>query len=161
VRTHNDSSDGGFSLIEALIASFLIASSIVGLAHLVALAARQSLASRQAVSALTIAQARLEELRRVTWSYDPGGGRVSSPMLSRSPLRSLHEDADGYVDFVDLFGRVVAPSVEMPQFARRWAVAPLDAANLDTLLLQVCVFTGPPFDGLPTACVTGIRTRQP
>jgi hypothetical protein len=161
VRTRKNAFDGGFSLVEALIASFLIASAVVGLAHLVALAARQSLASRQAASALTIAQAKLEELRRAVWSYEASGGRVSSAMLSPSPPRSLHEDADGYVDFVDVSGNVVAPSIELPQFARRWAVAPLDAANIDTLLLQVCVFNGPPFDGRPTACVAGIRTRQP
>jgi hypothetical protein len=161
MRTRKGAPDPGFSLVEALIASLLIASAVVGLAHLVALAARQSLASRQAASALTIAQAKLEQLRRAAWTYDAAGLRVSSAMLLPSPPESLREDAGGYVDFADGFGRVVTPPVEIAHFARRWAIATLDESDVDTLLLQVCVFAGPPFDGVPTACVAGIRTRQP
>jgi type II secretory pathway pseudopilin PulG len=161
MRTRQGAPDRGFSLVEALIASLLIATAVVGLAQLVALAARQSLASRQAASALSIAQAKLEQLRRAAWTYDAAGGRVSSGVLSVSPLQSLREDADGYVDFLDVFGQVVAPPVAVAHFARRWAIAPLAPVDVDTLLLQVCVFAGPPFDGTPAACVAGIRTRQP
>lgn len=155
----------GFSLVEALVASCLIASAIVGLAHLVAVAAEQSLTSRRALGALTAAQAKLEQLRRAAWTYDAGGGRVSSAALGPSPPQSLHEDAEGFVDFIDGFGQVVAPaSEETPHFARRWAIAPLETWDADTLILQVCVFTvrGPAlYERTPVACVAGIRTRQP
>jgi type II secretory pathway pseudopilin PulG len=160
MRTPEGASRRGFSLVEALIASFLIASAVAGLAQLVALAARQSLASRQATSALAIAQAKLEQLRRAAWTYDAAGGRVSSVVLSASPLQSLREDVDGYVDFVDASGDAVAPLDEVPHFARRWAIAPLESDD-DTLLLQVCVYGGPPFDSTPTECVAAITTRQP
>jgi type II secretory pathway pseudopilin PulG len=161
MRTREGVSGRGFSLVEALIASLLIASAIAGLAQLVAIAARQSLATRQAASALTLAQSKLEQLRRAAWTYDAAGVRLSSAMLLPSPPQSLSEDTGGYVDFADVFGRVIAPSAEVAHFARRWAIAPLEASDGDTLLLQVCVYGGPPFDTTPTACVAAIRTRQP
>lgn len=165
MRTVHLTSVRGFSVVEALVASLLIASAVVGLASLVAVAAEQSLASRQAVSALSLAHATLERLRRAAWTYDATGGRVSSAVLASSPPQSLREDADGYVDFVDAFGQLVAPASEdSPQFARRWAIAPLETWDADTLILHVCVFVvrGPSLDELmPTACVAGIRTRKP
>lgn len=155
----------GFSLIEALIATLLIASAVVGLAHLVAVAAEQSQTSRRATSALTVAQTKLEQLRRASWTYAQDGSRISSPRLTSSPAESLREDSAGYVDFVDAFGEIVAPeSSVVPSFARRWSVAPLDASDPDTLILHVCAFhvrAREQYDDTAAACVAAIRTRKP
>jgi Tfp pilus assembly protein PilV len=154
----------GFSLFEALIASVLVGSVIVGLAHLVATAAAQSTSSRTAADALVAAQSKLEELRLAAWTYGPDAARVSSPALAESPPNALAADAAGYVDFLDAFGASVAAASEDVAFVRRWAVEIADAADADTLALHVCVFQRDArarVDATAVACVAGIRTRQP
>ena len=155
----------GFSLVEALVASLLISSAIVGLAHLVAIGAQQSLSSRRAASALTIAHSKLEQLRQSEFLYGTDGSRLSSPALAVSPLQSLQEDTPGYVDYLDAFGEGVSLSGAVaPDYARRWAISALESGDLDTLVLQVCVFVvrGPHVrDVMPLACAAGIRTRKP
>lgn len=164
MRTSSLPSPGGFSLIEALIASVLVASALVGLAHLIVIGAQQALNSRRATSALTIAQSKLEHLRRVPWTYAPDGARVSSIDLTESPPQSLEDDSAGYVEYLDAFGEVVRPGGEvLPEYVRRWAIVPLASGGRDTLVLRVCVFTisaGVP-ERTPAACVSAIRTRKP
>jgi|SRR5687767_7804628 hypothetical protein len=164
MRTSSLPSPSGFSLIEALIASVLVASALVGLAHLIVVGAQQALNSRRAASALTLAQSKLEHLRRVPWTYAPDGSRVSSTDLTESPALSLDEDAAGYVDYLDAFGEGVRPGSDaVPEYVRRWAILPLQPGSRDTLVLRVCVFTlvaGVP-ERTPAACVSAIRTRKP
>jgi hypothetical protein len=159
------STAGGFSLVEALVASLLVASAIVSLAHLVASGAERSLLSRRAMSASAIAQSKLEQLQRLVFSFAPGGARLTSTALAPSPPQALAEDTPGFVELVDGFGEVLAPlDPAAPDFARRWAVAPLAPGDADTVALHVCVFVvrGPDArDALPVACASGIRTRQP
>jgi hypothetical protein len=155
----------GFTLVEALIASLLVASAIVALAHLVALGAEQSLGSRRATSAWTIAQSKVEQLRLEEFTYDADGSRVTGPGLAMSPAQSLEADTSGFVDYVDAFGVAVAPDgVIAPDYARRWRISTLDPGNADTLVLHACVFVvrGPAVrDVMPAACSSGIRTRKP
>ena len=150
----------GFALVEALIAALLVATAVVGLTQLVTVGLAQSLRTRQSETALTLAQAKLEELRSLAWLFDAGGGRVSSPQLGTSPPTTLVQDVDGWVETLDRFGAAGAP-VDVTHYRRRWAIGLLDAADLDTLVLQVCVFT----DGRPgviaDACVWTVRTRKP
>lgn len=161
----NIQTTAGFSLIEALVASLLVASAVVGLAHLVAIGAEQSLMSRGAASALSIAQSKLEQLRGVRWTYAQDGSRVSSPLLAPSPPGSLDADTQGYVDFVDAFGEAVsAQGPVTADFSRRWAIAFFDHTDADTLLLRVCVFRlrGPDRRGsTPAACASAVHTRKP
>ncbi|MGH9174488.1 MAG: type IV pilus modification PilV family protein, partial [Vicinamibacterales bacterium] len=164
MRSHSWRTTGGFSVVEALVASCLVASAIVGLAHLVAIGAEQSLASRRATSALTIAQSKLEQLRRVEFAYAGDGSRVTSTALALSPLQSLQADTPGHVDHADAFGEIVSPLGPIaPDFSRRWAVLAL-SGDPDTLVLHVCVFVvrGPSVrDVNPAACTSAIRTRKP
>lgn len=154
----------GFSLIEVLIASLLVASAIVGLAHLAALGVRQGHAARHATSSLSLAQSKLEELRAVEWSYDAGGARLSGSALGLSPPRALLDDQAGYADSTDAFGEAVT-SQALAVYRRRWAILQLQAEDEDTLLLQVCVFplggAGARWNSQPEACVSTIRTRKP
>lgn len=161
-----DRSASGFSLLEVLIASALLASALVGLAHLAALGVRQTQRASTDVSALALAQSKLEALKSVPWTYDAGGAPVSDPALSASPPGALTADSVGYFDLLDRFGRSV-PSADGPSvvYRRRWAVAPVDPLSADTLALRVCVWArgGAVADAhsQPDACVSTARTRKP
>lgn len=154
------SASRGFSLIEALIASLLVAGAVVGLTHLITAGAAQAFLSRRSSTALTLAQAKLEELRGLTWRFDAAGVRVSSPLLTTSPPRTLLQDHEGHVDRLDRFGAITAVD-EAAHYRRRWAIAPLDATDPDTLVLQVCVFAAGSSGAAADACVWTIRTRKP
>lgn len=154
----------GFSVIEVLVAAALVASTLVGLAHLIAVGAQRSLASRHSAGALTAALSKLEELRAVSWTYAADGGRISSNALAPSPSDSLDRDAAGYVDYLDAFGELVPPSGgdAAPDFVRRWSIAPLAVGDLDTLVLRVCVSSSPGVQFasvLPEVCLASVRTR--
>ncbi len=142
----------GFSVIEVLIAATLVASTLVGLAHLVAVGAQRALASRYSAGALAAAQSKLEELRAAAWTYAADGTRQSASVLAPSPPGSLDEDTSGYVDYLDGFGQSVPPvgGETAPDYVRRWSITPLSAGDLDTLVLRTCVFTA-----------RGVQTGEP
>jgi hypothetical protein len=145
-------------LLEALIAALLVATAVVSLSHLVTVALKQSSRTHLTAAALTLAQAKLEDLRGLTWQFDPGGNRVSSPELDVSPLSTLEHNLDGWVDTLDRFGAPSAPEAAL--YWRRWAIALADA-DPDTLVLQVCVFTNGQPGSAADACAWALRTRKP
>src|SRR5262245_51838555 len=113
------SSARGFSLLETLVAAGLIATAVVALAYLIALAAQRATAGRHAISALAAAQAKVEQLRALTWTYAADATRLSDEStdlsvdppapaggsgLLPSPPGSLAEDVRGYVDYLDHLG---------------------------------------------------------
>ena len=151
-------SANGFSLLEALIAAALLAGAIGSLAHLVTRSAEQSLRSEALTVALTLAQAKLEELRAYAFSFDAGGARIDSPMLAPSAADALAQDSPPHVEALDRFGQVVAGDA-VPAYRRRWLIAPqpLDA---DTLFIASCVVPGVSGSAPGDACVWGIRTRR-
>jgi type II secretory pathway pseudopilin PulG len=149
----------GFALLEALIAALLVATAVVGLTQLVTIALAQSSRTRQTAAALTLAQAKLEDLRGLTWQFDSRGNRVSSAELDISPPSTLSQDLDGWVDRLDPFGAPSGPDAAF--YWRRWAIAPVDTTDPDTLVLQVCVFTNGQPVGVADACVWAFRTRKP
>lgn len=165
MRSKENCDDAGFSLIETLIASALVASVLIGLAHLIAVGAHQSLRSRRAATAIALVQSKLEELRSVTWEYDQSGTPVSGAPLAISAPSALTEDTPGYVDYVNPQGKVVAwADADLPDLARRWSIAMFEASDPDTLILHVCGYivrghAGQ--DDMPIACASTIRTRKP
>lgn len=155
---HNASQ--GFSLVEALVASLIAATALVGAVHLIAAGATQSLAARRATTARALAQSKLEHLRSLAWGYDADGAPLTSSDLSLSPAASLTEDSDGFVERLDRFGATAGPEV-VPHYRRRWAILPF-AGDPDTLTLGVCVLsTSRGASEQPEACVWTIRTRRP
>jgi len=150
----------GFALIEALIAALLVATAVAGLTHLVTVGLAQSSRTRQSTTALTLAQAKLEELRSLTWHFDAGGARVSSAELAASPPRTLTQNLDGWVERLDRFGAPGAPEAAT-HYWRRWAIALVAGADIDTLVLQVCVFTTARPGDAADACTWTVRTRKP
>lgn len=150
----------GFSLIEALIAALLVAVAIGGFVQLLTVGSTQVFRTRQSAMSLTLAQAKLEELRGLPWRFDSGGRRVSAAALAPSPPATLLHDQAGYVELLDRFGASGAGDGQT-HYRRRWAVAPIDAADPDTLVLQVCVFSHGRPDEAAEACVWTLRTRKP
>jgi type II secretory pathway pseudopilin PulG len=175
-------SERGFSLIETLIATGILAVSLVSLASLFAVAIRSNIASRTATNATVLAQQKLEELRGLAWSVDLQGMPVSDTStdtsvdpeqpnggtgLSPSPGNALTENTPGFVDYIDQFGGKRGGGANPPAdaiYTRRWAIDALPA-NPDTLVIQVRVMRtagNSASDRLPEeARLTTVRTRQP
>lgn len=120
----------GFSLLEALIATGILAVSLVSLADLFGLAIRSNLAARSTTTATVLAQQKLEELRALSWTA-----------LSPSPPSALQDNTPGFVDHVDQFGETRGGGADRSAdaiYTRRWAIEPLPSTP-DTLVIQVRV----------------------
>jgi prepilin-type N-terminal cleavage/methylation domain-containing protein len=131
----------GFTLIEVVVAAAILATVAATLAQLLAAATQQSARNRDALGATVAAQSKLQQLRAVRWTNAVNG-------LTASPPRSLFEDTAGFVDYPD-------------RFVRRWSISRRDALDLDTFILQVCVFRVAGRSPAPDACVGTVRARRP
>lgn len=150
----------GFSLVEALIASLLIATAVAALAHLVGVSAAQGLSIRHHTTAMIAAQSKLDQLRSSVWTYAADGGPLSdAATLTLSPARSLVEDHTAYVDHLTPTGAPCGAECDATAYVRRWSISLVDQADSDTLALQVCVFRVNAL--VAEACVSTIRTRRP
>lgn len=156
-RSSCSRSSAGFSLIETAIATALLASSLVAVAQLFAVATKANVASRSATFATVLAQQKMEQLRELTWGFDLNNNLVSDlqsnlavtppaatggPGLSASPARSLFDATTGYVDYLDGAGNWIGTGsqpVPGTVYLRRWSVTPLPADPTNTLVLQVMV----------------------
>ena len=154
----NSSSNAGFSLLEVLVATALLASALVSLAQLFAMATKSNIGSRNTTYAAVLAQQKLEELRSLAWGFDQSGLPISDittdttqtpeePVggtgLSPSPQTSLGENMSGWVDYIDSFGNKLGTGSTPPAnaiYTRRWMVSPLPINPNNTLVLQVLVF---------------------
>lgn len=154
----NSSSEAGFSLLEVLVATALLATAVVTLGQLFAVSTRANLGARNTSYASILAEQKVEELRALTWGFDSQGlpltdtttNTTVSPEtatggkgLSPSPPTALQENTTGYVDFIDQFGKKVgsggttAPDAAI--FTRRWSIEPLPTNPNNTLIIQVLV----------------------
>ena len=150
-------SPGGFSLVETLVATALLATALVTLAQLFALSTRTNVASHNTTYAAVLAEQKMEELRALVWGFDTQGLPISdiatdtsvTPMdsnggtgLKPSPTAALQENTPGYVDYVDGFGNKLGTGANPPQdaiYTRRWSVTPLPTNPNNTLVIQVLV----------------------
>src|SRR3954467_12165580 len=118
-REHETSREGGLALIEAIVAAGLLAVSLVTLCELFVAAMRTNLDSRSTTYATVLAQQKVEELRALTWGFDPVGIPITDTTtntevdpaqpfggtgLSSSPVTALHRNTPGFADYVDRFG---------------------------------------------------------
>lgn len=154
---HRPSVDAGFSLVEMLVATAILASGLVALAGLSLIATTTTERARRLTMSVALASQKLEQLRALAWSYDTlgllltdessdlsvtppsaAGGRGLLP----SPAGSLSSSLPGYVDYLDRGGNWVgtgASVVPGAAYVRRWAVEPLpdDPANIVVLTVVV------------------------
>jgi prepilin-type N-terminal cleavage/methylation domain-containing protein len=148
--------EAGFSLIEVLVATAVLAVAVVGLAQLAGVAVRANTSSRGTTFATMLAQQKMEQLRELQWAFDNTGGPVSdlttdlavTPAtqggtgLMPSPAGSLDQNTSGYVDFLDATGNWVGTGTEPVAgtvYIRRWSITTLPADPVNTLVLQVFV----------------------
>ena len=151
--------DSGFSLLEATIATGILATALAALGQMFALSVAINIAARTATYETVLAEQKMEQLRGLTWGYDgvalplsdtstntalpvesPTGGTGLTP----SPPNALTDNVAGYVDYIDQFGAIVGGGVTIPGrtvYIRRWSVEPLPTSPDDTLVLQVIVTT--------------------
>jgi type II secretory pathway pseudopilin PulG len=132
----------GFTLVEVMVASLLLALSIVAVAELFAISIRNTaIAGNSAFTAILAAQ-KMEQLRALTWAFDAQGAPVSDSALMSLTPDTLLQDTSGYVDYLDAAGRPLGGSGTLPPgavYVRRWSIDPL-ASNPDTtLVIQVLV----------------------
>jgi prepilin-type N-terminal cleavage/methylation domain-containing protein len=151
----------GFSLIETLVASAILATALVSLAELFGVSLRATAAAGNGTEAMLYAVQKMEQLRSLTWALDANGVPVSdvradttvSPErptggtgLSPSPSDTLWHTTNGYVDYLDSSGNLLGGGLMRPlrtAYVRRWSITPLSADSANTLVLQVLVTRRP------------------
>ena len=104
----------GFSLVETLIATALMATALVSIAHFIGGAAQSGTAARTRALAALMAAQKMEEIRVVSWNdvavMPPAG-----------------------VEYLDVSGHARCPDADVPcgdaVFVRRWSVRPAPFAG--------------------------------
>jgi type II secretory pathway pseudopilin PulG len=150
-------SSAGFSLVETMFATGLLATALVAVAQLLAIGTQTNATARDGTLATILAQQKMEQLRGLAWGFDASGLPFSdistdtavtpeSPTggkgLQPSPPDTLWRNTNGYVDYLDANGGVLGGGPSVPRgamYVRRWSILPLPAAPNDTLVLQVLV----------------------
>jgi hypothetical protein len=148
--------DRGASLIEALIATAVVLSTITGVAQLLLWSRRAVWSSGVKTVTTVLATEKLEQLRTLNWQFDAEGRPVTDDStdlsgeqpsaggsgLQASPLGTLRQNTSGFVDYVDTHGGWRGTGVDPPAgaaYVRRWAIVPFGPDPLNTLALHVVV----------------------
>ena len=149
------SSQSGFSLVEVVIATGVLATAIMSLGQLFGLSTRTNLGVRHASYSAILARQKVEELRALTWQFDTEGMPISDTStdttasreaatggtgLRPSPVDALRRTTEGYVDYIDRAGAKLGGGTTPPDntaYVRRWSVVPLPADPVNTLVIQV------------------------
>ena len=152
----------GFTLIEVLIATALLVAMAVGVAQLLGIGVAAGRAARFHTSTAILAAGKLEQLRSLPWSFDPGLAASMIPRSDFSANLSIDPPADGgpglapsppgtltanvppFVDYLDAQGTWAGNGSSPPPealFIRRWSIVPLPRDPSRTLILSVLVTT--------------------
>ncbi len=149
--------EAGFSLIETMVATALLAVALTSLAQLFAISTRANAVAKNGTFTQILAEQKMEQLRALTWGFDTLGLPVSdtstntavSPEtqtggtgLAPSPSNTLRTNTTGYVDYLDPNGRSLGGGTVLPAntaYIRRWYIEPLPTNPNNTLVIQVLV----------------------
>src|SRR5438094_1105563 len=154
-------SEGGFSLVETIIASSVLRAGVITLAQLFVMSTRTNVAAKSTSIAAVLAQQKMEQLRSLEWGFDAlglpntdtttntavvpmaangGTGLSPSPTGAGNPLKA---NVAGWVDYVDRYGNSLGGGTTTPpagtSYIRRWSVEPLPTNPNNTIVLQVLV----------------------
>ncbi len=130
--------ESGVLLLEALIATVIVATAFGVLAHLAAMAVRANEAAVATTQATFLAS---EQSATVVAALAVEGAGVAL-----SPEDVLARNAAGYHDYFDARGRPLGSQGQAPSTARlvrRWAIRSVPAAPAGTRLVQVVVMRWP------------------
>jgi type II secretory pathway pseudopilin PulG len=125
-------SERGFSLLEALVATAVLATGIATLAQLAFMAMRAAERARTLSFATIVAEAKMEELRAAAAGDDA---------MPHSPAGALEANTAGFCDFLDRYGSPIAGGEDPPpntMYVRRWSVGGV-AIDPTLALIQVKV----------------------
>jgi type II secretory pathway pseudopilin PulG len=149
--------EAGFSIVEVLVATGLLASALVALAQLFAIATTTNASARSSTITMILAEQKIEQLRALQYTFDRVGLPVQDtetdlavypPLATGGKGLSPHTDntlqvnTDGYVDYLDHYGRTLGGGTVIPgntAFIRRWSVEPLPTNPNNVVILQVLV----------------------
>lgn len=152
-----DAGEGGFSLVEVLVATTVMTVGLVALAQLFAISTRSNTSAKATTFATVLAAQKMEQLRGLTWGFDTLGLPLTDATsditvvpekatggtgLSPSPTTALGQNTDGYCDFLDANGNSLGGGTTPPAgaiYIRRWSIEPLPTNPNDTIILQVLV----------------------
>jgi prepilin-type N-terminal cleavage/methylation domain-containing protein len=147
----------GFSLLEVLVSTALLATGLLSIAQLFAIATDSNRRARMSTCAAILAEQKMEQLRGLTWGYDLLGLPLSDMSsnisvlpatatagsgLAPSPPHSLITNVPGFVDYLDAYGTWVGTGSNPPAgtvYIRRWSIEPLPTNPNNTLILQILV----------------------
>jgi hypothetical protein len=151
----------GFSVLEAIIATGLMAGALVSLGQMFAISVANNRSARTGSYSTMLAQQKMEQLRGLTWGFDTLGLPMSDTTtntaaptetptggtgLSPSPQGTLTSRMSGWVDYVDAAGNVLGGGTTVPPnalYIRRWAIEPLPTNPNNTIVIHVLVTTKP------------------
>jgi type II secretory pathway pseudopilin PulG len=149
--------EAGFSIVEVMVATGLLASALVALAQLFAIATTTNAAARSSTLTMMLAEQKIEQLRALQYTYDRAGLPVQDTLtdlavyppaaaggkgLSPHTENTLQANTNGYVDYLDPWGRTLGGGTVIPDgtaFIRRWSVEPLPTNPNNVVILQVLV----------------------
>ena len=149
--------EAGTTLVEVLISTVILVTGVLTMAQMFTISTKSNLASRRTTLTTVLAEQKLEQLRALTWGFDPQGLPVSDfstdtsvepelpnggTGLQPSPGTALQANTPGYVDHVDVNGQIVGNTAQVPAaavYTRRWSIEPLPTNPNNTLILQVLV----------------------
>jgi type II secretory pathway pseudopilin PulG len=151
------SNQSGFSIIETIFATGILATSVVALAQMFSISVTNNHNARTGSYAVALAEQKMEQLRGLAYGFDtiglpltdtqtdttqpteaPMGGRGLTP----SPPGTLNANTDGYVDYIDQFGNILGGGTGIRNgtvYIRRWAIDPLPTDPNNTIVIQVVV----------------------
>jgi len=156
-------SEGGFSIIETLFATGILATSVVALAQMFSISVQNNKNARTGSYAVTLAEQKMEQLRGLSYGFDNIGlpltdttTDTTQPVelpngsggkgLTPSPPNTLTSNTDGYVDYIDQFGNVLGGGTGIRArtvYIRRWSIDPLPTNPNNTIVIQVMVTRSP------------------
>jgi type II secretory pathway pseudopilin PulG len=146
----------GSTLIEVIVAMLITVTALVSMAQLFAVSTGSNLAARNNTFSTVLAEQKLEQIRSLTWGFDPQGLPLSDfttdtsvtpeapggTGLQPSPGSALQKNTVGYVDHVTANGVIVGNGTQPPAaavYTRRWSIEPLPTNPNNTLIIQVLV----------------------
>jgi len=151
------SGETGTTLVEVIIATLILAGGVLTMAQLFVASTASNVASKNNTFAAVLAEQKIEQLRALAWGFDiqglpisdfatdtsvdpetPNGGTGLTP----SPMNTLQQNTQGYVDHVGPYGQIVGNDIVPPAgavYTRRWSVEPLPTNPNNTLIIQVLV----------------------
>ena len=121
----------GFSLLEVLVATTIVAVGVSALAQLAGIATHANRHARQSTMAAVLAQKKMEELLA-----------EEAGTLTPSPADALGHNVDGFADFIDAAGHTIGAGAVTPPgsaYLRRWSIDPLPDSRSGAWILQVLV----------------------